>query len=87
MSFGMLAVLFFLTVQDQPELMDKLTYPEDVHGQFCGKAGTAVKSRPNALFPILDKDLSRHFGASVTSFSYDKLLTFYPTTLCVQAPL
>ena len=82
---GALLLLFYLTVNDEPELFDKLMYPQDVHKQYCGKSGTAVSDRHSALYPQLDQDIISHFGAAATSFSFEKMVTFVPTTLCVSS--
>lgn len=55
-----------------------------MHDQFCGKSGTSVSKYGKALYPQLDIDIAEHFGRATTSFSYDKMVSFAPTTLCVE---
>jgi len=73
-----------LSVQRRPDLLDRLRYPQDEYGQFCGKADTATAALPYALYPVLDADFRSQAVAAVT-LPFWEYYTLDLTSICVAA--
>jgi len=73
-----------LSVQREPSLLDRLRYPQDEYGQFCGKPGSATERLRYSLYPILDQDF-RTQAAQAVSIPFWEYYSLDLTSICVEA--
>lgn len=71
-----------LSVRREPDLLDRLRYPQDEYGQFCGKPGTATADLRFSLYPILDADFRNQASAAI-SLPFWEYYTLDLTSICV----
>lgn len=71
-----------LSVRREPDLLDRIRYPQDEYGQFCGKPGTATADLRFSLYPVLDEDFRRQASAAI-SLPFWEYYTLDLTSICV----